>query len=291
MTNNKSFKGLGVALVTPFLPGGGIDFNALETLVEQLIQNNVDYLVTLGTTSEYPTFTAEEKMDVVRCVTEVNQGRVPVVMGIGGPNTLEVARKMESADRLPIDAILSVTPYYNKPSQEGIFAHYKFLSERAPRPILLYNVPGRTSCNVEATTTIRIAEACPNIIGIKEASGKMKQILYLLHHKPSQFSVISGDDMITLPLMAAGLDGLISVMANAFPMEMSNMVHLAMNDQFIKARLFHDKLFDLAQACMQEGNPSGIKAILHAQGKINNVLRLPNVPVSMALEEQIRTLL
>ncbi len=292
MTNNiDRLRGLGVALVTPFRPDGKIDFPALETLVENLIRNRVDYLVTLGTTSEYPTFAEEEKVQVVRCIAEVNNGRLPIVMGIGGPNTAGVADKMELADKLPIDAILSVTPYYNKPNQEGLYAHYKFLSERAPRPIILYNVPGRTSCNLEAQTTIRIAQDCPNVIGIKEASGRMQQIMYLIHHKPADFLIISGDDMITLPLMAVGMDGLISVMANAFPAEMSNMVHLAMKDQFIKARLFHDKLFDLAKACMQEGNPSGIKAIMHAQGKIENVLRLPNVPVSTALDEHIRELL
>ncbi len=288
--NISRLKGLGVAMVTPFLPDGHIDFPALERLVDNLVRNRVDYLVVLGTTSEYPTFREHEKKEVVRCVIEVNDSRVPIVMGVGGPNTREVATEMEEADKLAVDAFLSVTPYYNKPTLEGVYAHYRFLSDHSPRPILLYNVPGRTACNMDASTTIRIAQDCPNVIGVKEASGKMDQVMYLLNHKPTDFLVISGDDVLTLPLMAVGMDGLISVMANAFPVEMSNMVHLAMNDQFIKARLYHDKFFDLVRACFQEGNPSGIKAIMHAQGKLHNVLRLPNVPVSDDLYAKILTL-
>ncbi len=291
MTDNISkFKGLGVAIITPFLPSGKIDFPSLENLVADLIRNHVDYLVALGTTSEAPTLTSQEKTDVVNCVANVNQGRLPLVMGLGGPDTLGVARELEKVDQLPIDAVLSVTPYYNKPSQEGLFQHYKFLSEHTPRPIILYNVPGRTSCNADADTTIRVAQECHNVIGIKEASGKMKQILYLLNHKPENFLIISGDDLITLPLMTVGMDGLISVVANAYPAEMANMMHLAMNDQHIKARLYHDKLFDLMQACFQEGNPSGIKAVMAVQNKIQNVLRLPNVSVSDKLYQKITEL-
>ncbi len=288
--NLSKMKGLGVAIITPFLPDGSIDFPALERLVDDLVQKRVDYLVALGTTSESPTLSPDEKRQVVQCVASVNDGRLPLVMGVGGPNTIGVARDMEAAEALPIDAFLSVAPYYNKPSQEGLFEHFKFLSEHAPHPIILYNVPGRTSCNVDAATTMRIAQECDNVIGIKEASGKMKQIMNLLNHKPDNFLVISGDDMITLPLMAVGMDGLISVVANAFPAEMANMVHLAMNDQFIKARLYHDRLFNLMQACFQEGNPSGIKAVLSVQGKIHNRLRLPNVPVTSALYEKIEEL-
>lgn len=291
MTDNISkFKGLGVAIITPFLPSGKIDFPSLENLVADLIRGRVDYLVALGTTSEAPTLTAQEKIDVVNCVANVNQGKLPIVMGLGGPDTLGVAREMEVVDKLSVDAVLSVTPYYNKPSQEGLFQHYRFLSAHTPRPIILYNVPGRTSCNADAATTLRIAENCPNVIGIKEASGKMKQILYLLNHKPENFLIISGDDLLTLPLMTVGMDGLISVIANAYPAEMANMVHLAMNDQYIKARLYHDKLFDLMQACFEEGNPAGIKAVMTAQNKIQNVLRLPNVPVSQKLSDKITEL-
>lgn len=292
MTNNTTcFKGLGVALITPFLPSGEIDFPSLESLVEQLIQNKVDYLLALGTTSEYPTMTQSEKIDVVRCIASVNQGRLPILMGLGGPNTQVILDNLKSVEQLPVDAILSVTPYYNKPNQEGLYEHYKLVSEHSPLPIILYNVPGRTACNMSAETTIRIAENCPNVIGIKEASGMIKQILYLLHHKPKDFLVISGDDLITLPLMSAGMDGLISVLANAFPSEMADMVHLAQKDQFIKARIFHDKLFDLSMACFKEGNPSGIKAIMSTQGKIHNTLRLPLVPASTPLQQEINKLL
>lgn len=284
------FRGLGVAVVTPFTAEGKVDFQSLENLVENLIRNKVDYLLALGTTSEYPTMSEAEQQDVVRCITSVNAGRVPVLMGLGGPDTQSILDRIKDADKLPIDAVLSVTPYYNKPSQLGLIEHYKAVAKSSPLPIILYNVPGRTSCNMLAETTIRIAESHPNVIGIKEASGNVKQILYLLNHKPKDFLVISGDDLITLPLMAAGMDGLISVLANAYPAETANMVHLAMQDQFIKARLYHDKLFDISQACFQEGNPCGIKAILAAQGKIKNVLRLPLVPVSDTLSNEIHKL-
>ncbi|MCQ2284087.1 MAG: 4-hydroxy-tetrahydrodipicolinate synthase [Bacteroidales bacterium] len=291
MTDISKFKGVGVAVITPFLADGQVDYPRLEALIENLVQNKVDFLVALGTTSEYPTLSRAERNAVVECITSVNQGRVPVMLGVGGPNTRTLLDQMEQVGTLPIDAILSVTPYYNKPNQAGLLAHYKQFSAHCPFPIFLYNVPGRTSCNLAAETTIRIAQECPNVIGIKEASGNMKQILYLLNHKPEHFLVISGDDLLTLPLMAAGMDGLISVLANAFPSEVSNMVHLAAADQFIKARIYHDRLFDISQACFKEGNPCGIKAIMNLQGKIENVLRLPLVPASAPLYEDIRHLL
>lgn len=291
MTNSiDKFKGLGIAVVTPFSVDGKVDFDSLEKLVDNLIQNKVDYLLALGTTSEYPTMSKAERLDIVRCIASVNAGRLPILMGLGGPSTQNILANIKDACKLPIDAILSVTPFYNKPSQLGLIEHYKAVAKSSPLPVILYNVPGRTSCNMLAETTIRIAESNPNVIGIKEASGNVKQILYLLNHKPKDFLVISGDDLITLPLMAAGMDGLISVLGNAYPSETSNMVHLAMNDQFIKARLYHDKLFDISQACFREGNPSGIKAILAAQGKIKNVLRLPLVPVSDNLSNEIHKL-
>lgn len=291
MTNKiDKFKGLGIAVVTPFSVDGKVDFDSLEKLVDHLIRNKVDYLLALGTTSEYPTMSKAERLDIVRCIASVNAGRLPILMGLGGPSTQSILANIKDACKLPIDAILSVTPYYNKPSQLGLIEHYKVVAKNSPLPVILYNVPSRTSCNMLAETTIRIAESNPNVIGIKEASGNVKQILYLLNHKPKDFLVISGDDLITLPLMAAGMDGLISVLGNAYPAETANMVHLAMNDQFIKARLYHDKLFDISQACFKEGNPSGIKAILAAQGKIKNVLRLPLVPVSDNLSNEIHKL-
>ncbi len=293
MTSNSKdkFRGLGVALVTPFTTDGKVDYPGLERLVEDLILNKVDYLLALGTTSEYPTLSENEQLDVVRCITSANAGRLPVLLGMGGADTQGVVHNVRRAGKLPVDAILSVTPYYNKPSQQGLVEHYKAVASSSPLPVILYNVPGRTSCNIQAETTLRIAESSPNVIGIKEASGNMRQILHLLNRKPKDFLVISGDDLITLPLMAAGMDGLISVLANAYPAETANLVHLALNDQFIKARLFHDKLFDISQACFKEGNPSGIKAILAAQGKIKNVLRLPLTPVSDNLSNEIHTLL
>jgi 4-hydroxy-tetrahydrodipicolinate synthase len=292
MTDSISrFKGLGVALITPFRPSGEVDYPRLEALVDRMVCNRVDYLLALGTTSEYPTLNPQERDDVLRCITETNGGRLPVMYGLGGPNTQMMIHQLSRVERLAVDAVLSVTPYYNKPSQAGLLAHYKALAEHCPLPMFLYNVPGRTATNIQADTVLRVVEACPNVVGIKEASGSMKQILYLLNHKPDNFLVISGDDMLTLPLMAAGMDGLISVMANAFPAEVSNMVHLAAADQFIKARLYHDKLFDLAQACFKEGNPCGIKAVLYEQGKIDNVLRLPLVSVSEELQQKIHDLL
>ena len=286
----QKFKGLGVAIVTPFLPDESVDFKALENLVQYLIDHHVDYLVALGTTSEYPTIAPSEKEDVLRCISETNNGQLPLLVGVGGPNTKAVLRRMESVESFHPDAILSVTPYYNNPSQAGLIAHYQTIAKHSPLPIFLYNVPGRTSCNLKADTTLRIAESCPNVWGIKEASGNMSQILYLLNHKPDDFLVISGDDLLTLPLMAAGMDGLISVVANAYPSEVANMVHLALSDQFIKARIYHDRLFDITKACFKEGNPCGVKAFLAAQGRIHNVLRLPLVPVSETLQKQIESI-
>ncbi|MBO7445658.1 MAG: 4-hydroxy-tetrahydrodipicolinate synthase [Bacteroidales bacterium] len=286
----QKFKGLGVAVVTPFLPDGSVDFKALESLVEHLIEQHVDYLVALGTTSEYPTIAPPEKEEVLRCISSTNAGRLPLLVGVGGPNTNAVLRRMDSVVAFNPDAILSVTPYYNNPSQAGLLAHYQVIAEHSPLPIFLYNVPGRTSCNLKAETTLRIAESCPNVWGVKEASGNMHQILYLLNHKPEDFLVISGDDLLTLPLMAAGMDGLISVVANAYPAEVANMVHLALADQYIKARIYHDKLFEITRACFKEGNPCGVKAFLAAQGRIHNVLRLPLVPVSEELQKQINNI-
>ena len=285
-----AFTGTGVALITPFRKQDTIDFSRLENLINTIIASGVEYIVALGTTSEAATMTDNERSALRDFIIETTAGRVPVVLGVGGNNTRQIADTIAQTNFDGICGILSVAPYYNKPNQKGLVQHFSHIAEVSPVPVILYNVPGRTSCNMLAETTIRIAESNPNVIGIKEASGNVKQILYLLNHKPKDFLVISGDDLITLPLMAAGMDGLISVLANAYPAETANMVHLAMNDQFIKARLYHDKLFDISQACFKEGNPSGIKAILAAQGKIKNVLRLPLVPVSDNLSNEIHKL-
>lgn len=288
---NNRLKGTGVALITPFLADGSIDFPSLENLVENLIQNGVDYIVTVCTTSEVPTLSETEKDEIVRCVVRVNRGRVAIVRGLGGPNTLELVHQLRTYDFSGVDAILSVTPFYNKPTQEGVYQHYKMLAENSPLPLILYNVPGRTGCNIEADTTLRLAHDFPNIVAIKEASGMMNQIMRVIAHKPAEFSVLSGDDAITLPLLAAGVDGVISVVANAFPAEVSTMVRLARNNQFDQARQIHLRLLDFDQACFREGNPGGIKALLSLQGKIQNQLRLPQVPVSENLMRTFRELL
>lgn len=289
MTNR--LKGTGVALITPFLKNGQIDFAALEKLVEDEIQNGIDYLVALGTTSESPALSQKEKEEVVRTVVAVNAGRVAVLRGLGGPNTLELVEQLHTLDFTGVDAILSVTPYYNRPSQEGVYRHYHTLSDHSPLPIILYNVPKRTGCNIEADTTLRLANDCPNIIAVKEASGNLNQIMRIVKHKPAEFSVISGDDAITLPLIAAGADGLISVVANAFPKEVSTMVSLARQDKIAEARAIHLALLDFTQACFKEGSPAGIKALMWLQGKTQNQLRLPQAPVSETLVEKFKLLL
>jgi len=284
-------RGLGVAVITPFLESGEIDFSNLEKLVENLIQNGVDYLVALGTTSEIPTLSEKEKDEVVEHIVRVAQRRVPVIRGVGGPDTHQVVRQLQEKDFIGVDAILSVAPYYSRPSQEGLYRHYYTLSQNSPLPIILYNVPARTGCNIEADTTIRIAADCSNIIAIKEASGNMNQIMRVIAHKPDNFVVISGDDAITLPLMAVGAIGVISVVANAFPKEVSNMVHAALDENYAVARSEHAALLDITQACFKEGNPAGVKAFMSMQGKITNRLRLPQVPVSSELYEYMEQLL
>lgn len=287
----KAFKGLGVALITPFSEDGKIDFNRLSELVNRVIDNGVDYLLALGTTSEYPTLAPPEKDDILRCILETNAKRLPVMVGLGGPNTQFMIRKLEHLAAFDVDAILTVTPYYNKPSQAGLIAHYKTFAAATDMPVFLYNVPSRTSCNLEAATTLRIAEECPNVVGIKEASSMMKQILQLLAKRPEGFIVISGDDLLTLPLMAAGADGLISVMANAFPKKVADMVHHILANRLDEARTIHQQLVPLTVDCFKEGSPAGVKAIMSAQGLIDNVLRLPLVPVSEKLQEEIQRLL
>lgn len=288
---NNRLKGTGVAVITPFLPDGKIDFASLGKLVEDYIANGVDYLVSVCTTSETPTLSEEEKDEVVNCIVRVNAGRVAIVRGLGGPNTMELVHQLQTRDFTGVDALLSVTPFYNRPSQEGVYQHYKLLAENSPLPIILYNVPGRTGCNIDAATTLRLANDFPNIVAVKEASGMMNQIMKIIAHKPAGFSVISGDDALTLPLLAAGVDGVISVIANAFPKEMSTMVRLARNNQFAEARQIHLRLLDYIQACFREGSPCGIKALMSLQGKIQNNLRLPQVPASEALIETFKNLL
>ena len=286
----QKFRGLGVALITPFRADGQIDFPRLSELVNRVVEEGVDYLLALGTTSEYPTLAPPEKDDVLSCILEANAKRLPVMVGLGGPNTQFMIRKLEHLAKFEVDAILTVTPYYNKPSQAGLVAHYKVFTAATDMPVFLYNVPGRTSCNLELATTLQIIEECPNVVGIKEASGYMKQILQLLCKRPDNFLVISGDDLLTLPLMAAGADGLISVMANAYPGKVAQMVHHVMDQQLDDARRIHQQLVPLTIDCFKEGSPAGVKAIMAAQHVVENVLRLPLVPVSEKLQREIEML-
>jgi 4-hydroxy-tetrahydrodipicolinate synthase len=283
------FKGLGVALVTPFLQTGDVDYPNLIQLVNHLIHSGVDYLVALGTTGETPTLTDDEKHKIVRTVVDANQNRVPVIVGMGAPSTQHILNQFKTFDFSGISAILSVTPYYNKPTQAGLIEHFQELAYHAPLPIILYNVASRTGCNLEADTTLKLAEN-KNIIGIKEASGVMNQIMYLVKHKPEDFLIISGDDAITLPLMAIGVDGLISVAGNAFPAELAQMVHLAQEGNFIDAAVIHNQILDIIQACFKEGSPAGVKAFLAIQNRLEYYLRLPLTRVSNEHQAYIKKL-
>lgn len=289
MKNNK-FKGLGVAMITPFKSDSTIDFSALSSLTDFLIQGGVNYLVVQGTTGESPVLSKEEKSDVLNCVAEVNNKRVPIVYGAGGNNTLTVAETIKGLNANIVDGILSVSPYYNKPTQEGIYQHYKVLAHSTDLPIILYNVPGRTASNVLPDTTLRLANDFKNIVAIKEASGNMEQIMDLILRKPTDFLVISGDDGITLPILAAGGDGVISVIGNAFPHSFSAMVRAAMNDDLKTARELHYLLFPMIPMLFAEGNPAGIKECTQALGLTTNTVRLPLVNVSESLKKKIITL-
>lgn len=283
MTN--IFKGSGVALVTPFNQDMQIDFDALASLVEYQIDNGTDFLVVQGTTGESPTLSKSEKMDVLNEVIEINEGRCKIVYGVGGNNTAAVA---ESLADLPkgVDGILSVSPYYNKPIQKGIVAHYKIVADSTDLPIILYNVPGRTGSNVAPETTLELAEV-RNIVAVKEASGNMEQIMQIIKYRPSGFGVLSGDDNLTMPLIAAGADGVISVVANAFPALFSKMVHAAMNGELELARAAHYKLFDVTKMFFEQGNPGGVKAALAHMQLMDEYMRLPLFPVSDELRKRI----
>ena len=288
---NEQFRGLGVAIITPFLQNGEIDFDNLTRLVENLIADGVDYLVALGTTGETPTLSCVEKEAIVRTVVKTAKGRVPIVMGLGGPSTTDILNMLAHFDFTGIDALLSVTPYYNRPSQEGLFEHYSEIAYHSPLPVILYNVGMRTACNIEAETTLKLAQECKKIIGIKEASGNMNQIMRLINERPEGFLVISGDDAIAVPLLAIGADGLVSVIANAYPQSIAKMVHLTLDNRTKEAAEIHNKMLSLTQACFKEGNPAGVKAILAIQGKIDYYLRLPLTRVSRPLQEYYKELM
>ncbi len=283
--------GMGVALVTPFRQDKSIDFEALGRLLEYQIKNSVDYIVVLGTTAETPTLDADEKRQVREYVSQRVAGRVPLVLGVGGNNTMAVARELETTDLKDFSAVLSVVPYYNKPSQEGIYRHYAEIATRSPLPVILYNVPGRTGVNMTAETTLRLACEFENIIGVKEASGNIAQMDEIIKSKPADFMVISGDDGITFPLITLGAVGVISVIGNAFPKEFSKMVRLARGGDYEKALQIHHRFTELFKLLFVDGNPAGVKCVLHVIGLIENELRLPLVPTRLTTYEQIRKVL
>ena len=286
----ETLKGTGVALITPFKKDKSIDFAALENLIDIQIAGGLDYLVSLGTTGESVVLSDEEKMEVFNCTVNKVNGRVPIVIGIGGSDTAAVIKSFSKFDLTKVVAILSVTPYYNKPSQEGLFQHYVAIADAAPKPILLYNVPGRTGRNMTAATTLRLASH-PNIAGIKEAGPEMAQMIAILKDRPSNFLVVSGDDEMVMAQMACGCDGVISVAANAFPKPFSDMIGFAMAGDFSMAKRVNDLLSEGYTYMFEENNPSGIKAFMFEQGLIENELRLPLVPVSAPLQARIHNYL
>ncbi len=274
------FTGTGVALVTPFHTDGSIDFSGLTKLVRHCVEGGVEYFVVLGTTGESATLNSEEKLDVVHAVIEANAGRLPVVMGLGGNNTAAIIAEIESGVPAGIDALLSVSPYYNKPTQEGIYQHYKAISEVAPLPIILYNVPGRTSSNISSATTLRLARDFDNIVAVKEASGDLEQVMEIIQNRPEGFAVISGDDNLTFPILALGGDGVISVSGQGYPEVFTEMVREGLAGKVASAREKHFALFEVTQMLFAEGNPGGIKAVLKQRGICGDTLRLPLWPIS-----------
>lgn len=286
-----NLRGVGVALITPFKEDESVDYDALIRLVDYQIQNNTDYLVILGTTAETPTLTDEEKKSIVELVINRVNSKIPIILGAGGNNTRAVVDYLKNGNLDGIDAILSVVPYYNKPSQEGIYQHYKAVAEASKLPIILYNVPGRTGVNMSAETTLRIAKEFKNVVAIKEASGDMTQMDDIIKRKPDNFDVISGDDGITFPLITLGAIGVISVIANAFPKEFSRMTRLALDGDYESALTIHHSFSELFSLLFVDGNPAGVKSMLNMMGYIENKLRLPLVPTRITTFEKIRLVL
>ena len=285
------FKGLGIALVTPFTVDGEVDYKAIQRLVEYQIQNGADFLCILATTGETPCLSSEEKNNIKKLVIETNRGRVPVLMGCGGNNTRAVVEELKASDWTGIDGILSVCPYYNKPSQEGLYQHFKAIAEASPRPVVLYNVPGRTGVNMKSETTVRLARDCENIIAVKEASGSLEQVDEIIKNKPERFDVISGDDALTFSMVASGAAGSISVIGNALPKEVSRMIRLEFKGEYEAARTIHHRFTELYSLLFVDGNPAGVKALLHEMGFIENVLRLPLVPTRITTLQKMTEIL
>lgn len=285
------FKGLGIALVTPFATDGQIDFNALKRLLEFQLSNGADFLCILGTTAETPCLTMEEKMAIKDFVVDLNRGRVPILMGCGGNNTAAVIRDLQTMNLDGVDGILSICPYYNKPSQEGLYQHFRAIAEASPLPIVLYNVPGRTGVNLKPETTVRLARDFENIVAIKEACGRLEQMDEIIKNKPDGFDVISGDDALAFSMVASGAAGVISVIGNALPKEFSRMIRLEFRGEYEPARRIHHRFTELYSLLFVDGNPAGVKALLHEMGYIENLLRLPLVPTRITTMQKMAEIL
>ena len=285
------FKGLGVALVTPFNEDGSVDYVSLEKLLRYQIDNGADFLCILATTGESPCLTTEEKREIKNLVVETVEGRIPILMGCGGNNTAAVVAELKSADWKGVSGILSVCPYYNKPSQEGLYQHFKTIAAATTLPVVLYNVPGRTGVNLSAETTVRLARDCKNIVAIKEASGSLEQVDEIIKNKPAGFDVLSGDDALTFPMVSCGAVGAISVIGNALPKEISRMIRLEFNGEYAAAREIHHRFTELFGLLFVDGNPAGVKAMLHEMGMVKNVLRLPLVPTRISTMKKFSEIL
>ncbi len=291
MTFSDQYRGTGVAMITPFKLNGEIDFTKLSLLSDKLVNNGINYLVVLGTTAETPTLSSKEKSDVVSCVVEANGGRVPIMVGAGGNDTRSVVELVKSMKIPGVDSLLSVCPYYNKPTQEGIYQHFAAIAAVTELPVMLYNVPGRTSSNMTSDTMLRLAhDFTGTIMAVKEASGNFEQVMEILRDRPETFLVVSGDDSITLPMISAGGDGVVSVIGNAYPSLMSTLAKTALSGDYEKAREVHYRLFPMMKAIFKEGNPAGVKASMEIQGWIENVLRLPLIGASSNLYQEITEL-
>lgn len=285
------FKGLGIALITPFKADGSVDYDALRRLVKYQLDNGADFFCILATTAEVPCLTKDEKDKITKIVKEVVKGNAPILKYCGGNNTAAVIEEMKTSDWSGINGILSICPYYNKPSQEGLYQHFKAIAKESPLPLVLYNVPGRTGVNMKAETTVRLANDCRNIIGVKEASGSLEQVDEIIKNKPDTFDVISGDDALTFPMIASGAVGVISVIGNALPEQFSRMIRLEFNGEIEAARKIHHRFTELYNLLFVDGNPAGVKALLNDMGMIENVLRLPLVPTTIKTKEKMAEIL
>ena len=285
------FKGLGIALITPFCKDGSVDYKSLVRLMEYQLDNGADFLCILATTGETPCLTKDEKQKIKDLVVSTVKGRVPILMGCGGNNTAAIVEELQTGDFRGIDGVLSVCPYYNKPSQEGLYQHFKKIAAATSLPVVLYNVPGRTGVNLKAETTVRLARDCENIVAIKEASGNLEQVDEIIKNKPKDFAVISGDDALTFPMISCGAEGVISVIGNALPKEFSRMIRLEFKGEYEGARKIHHRFTELFSLLFVDGNPAGVKAMLHEMGFIENVLRLPLVPTRISTLQKMSEIL